>query len=239
MIRSHATTAGTAVNNQIYAVPLAADWTYAEATNNRLVSPQISIPNAAKHYAVHVRAVPHLGEEPFTTELGAYRVYARTGGITDNSGGWTLLNKAGDLSALAVTGTIQFMFEFKLLSQGALIPARIMSVGVSYETNEALLSQFQWSLEDSSLSDGTFGFSQINLFGSSVPGLTINYYRSDTNALLLTQASSGTTNGVFEYWSGSAWSAGLGTDTVGLRRRFRPTAGLPAGIEVYARISLT
>lgn len=239
LLRSHATTAGTAANNHLYGVPCGADWTYAASTGNRLITPSMSLPNAAKLYRAYVNEVEYIGGEPFITECSPYRLYARTAGITDDSGSWTLLSQNNDLSALAATGTIQFMFEFKCLTLGLLNPSRIMSVACAYETTDALLSQFQWSLEDSSLTDGTFGFSQIATFGGTVPGLTINYYRSDTNALLLTQASSGTTNGVFEYWTGSAWSAGLGADTIGVRRRFRPTAGLPSGVEVYAKISLT
>ena len=102
-----------------------------------------------------------------------------------------------------------------------------------------LISQFEWNLSDSSTSNGTLGFDQIALFGGSVPGLTINYYRSDTNANVLTQASTGTTNGTFNYWNGSGWVAGLGTDTIGTRRQFVPSAGLPTGVNVYAQISLT
>ena len=73
--------------------------------------------------------------------------------------------------------------------------------------------------------------------GLAVIGVhTINVYRADTNALVLTQASSGTTNGTFEYWNGSAWVAGLGSDTVGTRRRFVPSASLPSGIDLYAQL---
>jgi hypothetical protein len=68
--------------------------------------------------------------------------------------------------------------------------------------------------------------------------MQIDYYRSDTNADVLTQSSSSTTNGVFEYWNGSAWTAGLGTNTIGLRRRFRPTAGLPNGVAVYPKLTV-
>ena len=76
------------------------------------------------------------------------------------------------------------------------------------------------------------------LFGAT-PGVhTINIYRSDTDALVLTQASSGTTNGAFENWNGSAWVAGIGADTVGRRRRFVPSGSLPGGVDLYAKITV-
>jgi hypothetical protein len=74
------------------------------------------------------------------------------------------------------------------------------------------------------------------LFGTSLTTHTINIYRADTNALVLTQASTGTTNGTFEYWNGTAWTAGLGTDVVGTRRRFVPSGSLPGSVDLYAKI---
>ena len=98
-------------------------------------------------------------------------------------------------------------------------------------------SSHQWNFDDSDPDTGIIGFIQKTTMGS-VPVLKIDYYRNDTDALVLSQTSASTTNGVFEYHNGSTWTAGVGTDTVGLRRRFRPTAGLPAGIAVYPKISV-
>ena len=119
-----------------------------------------------------------------------------------------------------------------------MLPARVLSLALIYETDDALPSQYQWNFGDFNLSNGTFAWIQAALFGASLTTHTINIYRADTNALVLTQASTGTTNGTFEYWTGSAWAAGLGTDTIGTRRRFVPTGSLPSGVNLYAKISV-
>jgi hypothetical protein len=117
-----------------------------------------------------------------------------------------------------------------------MLPARILSLAVLYETDDALPSQYQWNGADWNQANGTFAWVQAVLFGAT-PGVhTIEVYRSDTNALVLTQASSGTTNGTFENWDGSAWVAGIGADTVGRRRRFVPTGSLPSGVDLYAKL---
>jgi hypothetical protein len=119
-----------------------------------------------------------------------------------------------------------------------MLPARILSLAVLYETDDALPSQYQWNAADLDESNGTFAWVQVTLFGAT-PGVhTIEIYRSDTNALVLTQASSGTTNGNFQYWNGSAWDNGIGADTVGRRRRFVPTGSLPSGVDLYAKITV-
>jgi hypothetical protein len=138
-----------------------------------------------------------------------------------------------DLSGFTVTGQIQFAIAFKIIGL-TMLPSRIMAIEVTWDDLD-LPDEFDWKLGDSSDTNGTIGFIQTSLFASSVPALQIDYYRSDTNALVLSQASSGTTNGTFEYWNGSAFVAGLGTNTVGLRRRFVPSSGLP-NTQVYATI---
>ena len=98
-------------------------------------------------------------------------------------------------------------------------------------------SHLKWNFSDTNNSSGNIGFIQCCYYGS-VPNLQIDYYRSDTDANVLSQASTGSTNGVFEYWDGSSWTSGLGTDTINIRRRFRPTASLPAGVNLYARLKV-
>lgn len=227
---------GTATNtNVIHVAPISAHWTYASATGSRLITPSIAVPGATKLHRVYVNEVQLIGGNEIGTSPEPYRVYARTSGITDNSGGWTLLTQNGDISGLAVTGNVQFAFEFKILGD-ACIPSRILGVTVLYETGDSLPSQLQWNFDDSDKTTGIIGFNQKLSFGGSVPSLQIDYYRNDTDANVLSQASTGTTNGVFEYWNGSSWTAGLGTDAIGTRRRFRPTAGLPASVAVYPKI---
>jgi len=66
----------------------------------------------------------------------------------------------------------------------------------------------------------------------------VSIYRADTDALVLTQASSGSANGVFEHWTGSAWAAGLGSDAIDTRRRFVPSGSLPGGVDLYAKLTV-
>ena len=234
--RGSMTTAPTAVINQMYAIPLGAHYEYTNISNESLITPVIYTPSATKYYRVYVNMQKQVGSDALAISPEAYKVYVRTGGITDNSGGWTLVNDAGTLTGQSATsGMIQFKIEFKVLGNFG-ITGRFYGLAVTYEAGGYLPSQLQWTLSDSNTTDGTIGFSQTSLFGL-VPNLQIDYYRSDTNADVLTQASTSTTNGSFQYWSGATWTAGVGTDTVGLRRRFVPTAGLPTGVNVYAKIT--
>jgi hypothetical protein len=180
--------------------------------------------------------VDHLGGDKLGHSTESARIIYRTAGISDNSGGWTVVPVSGDISGVSAAATIQFGFNFKTLGD-ICVPARMLSLAVLYESGTELPSQYRWSYTDSAPATGTFGFVQGALFGTALGVHTINIYRADTNALVLTQASSGTTNGTFEVFSGS-WGAGLGTDVVGTRRRFVPSAGLPAGIDLYATITV-
>ena len=223
--------------NQIYVLPLSAHWFYANTGDNqRLITPAISTPGATKLYRLYVNNIEHLGSGTMGLPPEPYRVYYRTSGITDNTGAWTLLGESKDLTGVAPAESIQFAFEFKVMGLTC-VPGRILGLTVLYEQGDEIPSHLEWNYTDSSLSDGTLGFKQVSSYGS-VPELTISYYRSDNNNLLLTQTSTGTTNGVFEYWNGSAWVAGNGTDAVGLRRRFRPTSGLPTNVDIYAKLQL-
>lgn len=228
----------SATVNLIYVYPLDSHWSYAATTGQRAILPKIDLgATPAKFYRVLEQKVIHLGNNEYGKTLEAFRLKYRTSGIDDNSGSWTDVPDNGDLSGVLPAAAIQFAVEFKALGDVCL-PGRLVSLALIYETNDSLPSQYRWNYSDSNETTSVIGWVQASLFGVS-PGVhTINIYRADTNALVLTQDSSGTTNGTFEYWNGSAWTAGLGSDTVGTRRRFVPTAGLPAGIPLYASISV-
>jgi len=222
--------------NHMYAVPLEAERQYASTTGAYLLTPKILTPNCAQYSRVAVFEDRRVGGVNLGISTESWRMYYRTSGIDDNSGGWTAVQEAGNMHGIAGSPEIQFKFEFRTLGH-ACVPARILSVIITYESSDVLPSQFEWNLNDSNTSDGTVGFNQVSLFGGSVPTLTINYYRSDTDALVLSQGSNTSTNGEFQYWNGSAWTSGVGTDVVNTRRRFVPSAGLPAGVNVYVKIS--
>jgi hypothetical protein len=224
--------------NAVSAYPLAADLEFQADVNNRIICPKITLgATPAKLYRVLVNCVENLGDNTMGIAPDMYKVQVRTSGIDDNTGSWTDVAQDGDLTGLGTPANIQFAFQFR--TAGAMmLPARILSLALLYETDDALPSQYRWNNGDFNAGNGTFAWIQTVLFGGSLTTHTINIYRADTDALVLTQASTGTTNGTFENWNGSAWVSGLGADTVGRRRRFVPSASLPSGVDLYAKITV-
>jgi hypothetical protein len=228
----------TANNGQIYVWPMGAHWTYVATTLQRVILPGITLGSTpAKFYRATAVMADSFGSQDLGKASEPFALEYRTSGINDNSGSWTDVPLNGDLSGVSATSAIQFAAKFKTIGD-LCIPGRLVALALIYETADALPSQYRWNFSDSSAATGTFAWIQTALFGGS-PGLhTINIYRADTNALVLTQASSGSANGTFEFWNGSAWVAGLSTDTLNTRRRFTPTASLPSGVDLYATLTV-
>ncbi len=220
--------------NQIYAVPFGAHWGL--TTNQRIITAAINTPNAVSYSKAVITDVRKFGSDQFAVQSEPYNVYYRTYGITDNSGEWTLLPESGSLTGVSPAAQIQLMIEFKIIGNYCL-PARLLSMEMIYNIDDSLPSFLQWNFSDSNNTDGTVGFVQIGTYGS-VPTLQINYYRADNDINLLTQDSTSTAYGNFQYWNGATWVNGVGTDTDGLRRRFVPTAGLPSNTNVYSKIKV-
>lgn len=228
----------SSVINQIWLYPLGAHWSYAATTGQRAKFPELNLgATPAKFYRVTKQTDEYLGANEIGVSPEAIRLYYRTAGISDDSGGWTAVPADGDLSGVSSASSIQFMAEWRTIGTTC-VPGRLVSLALIYESADALPSQYRWNHGDFDASNGTFAWVQRALFGGSLTVHTINIYRADTNALVLTQASSGSANGTFEYWTGSAWAAGLHTDTVGTRRRFVPTGSLPSGVDLYAELTV-
>ena len=230
--------ATTTTLNAFTAYPLAADLDFQADVNNRIILPKITLgATPAKLYRVCTTSVGNIGDHTMGVSPDMYKLQARTSGIDDNTGSWTDVAENGDLSGLGTPSTIQFALQFRTAGI-MMLPARVLSLALIYETDDALPSQYRWNYADFNTSNGTFAWVQSTLFGAT-PGVhTINIYRADTNALVLTQASSGTTNGTFENWNGTAWVSGIGADTVGRRRRFVPSGSLPGSVDLYAKITV-
>lgn len=227
----------TANVNALSAYPLAADLEFQADVDNRIICPKITLGSTpSSFYRVLTNAAQNLGNTLFGVAPDMYRVQYRTNGIDDNSGAWTDVPQDGDLSGVLPASTIQFAFQFRTAGV-IMLPARILSLGLVYETADSLPAQYRWNFSDFSAVTGTFAWIQYSLFGT-LGTHTIEIYRADTNALLLTQASTGNTNGDFQYWDGSTWVNGLGPNTVNTRRRFVPSASLPANIDLYAKITV-
>jgi hypothetical protein len=220
------------------AYPLAADLDYQADVNNRIICPKIALgATPAKLYRALVNCAENIGDHTMGVTPDMYRLQYRTSGIDDNSGAWTDAPQTGDLSGVLPAANIQFAFQFRTAGV-IMLPARVLSLALIYETDDALPSQYKWNFGDFDDGNGTFAWVQDALFGAT-PGLhTINIYRADTDALVLTQASSGSTNGVFQYWTGSAWAAGLGPDAIDTRRRFVPSGSIPGGVDLDAKLTV-
>lgn len=226
--------------NQVYAVPVGAHWGYQGINTGSYqiyITPAIATPACSKYWRLCVNEAQSIGGDSLGVTPEAYRVWYRTTGITDNSGTWMSIPANSSLAGVSAAASIQFKFEFKIFSVTC-VPARIFNLVVVYETQDDIPSDLRWNMDDSSVTDGTVGFIQATSFSVLPTVLQIDYYRVDNNSNVLTQLSSGTTNGTFQYHNGSTWVSGIGANTIGLRRRFLPSAGLPNSIAVYPKLTI-
>ena len=127
--------------------------------------------------------VDHLGNEEFRLPTGSIISYFRTNGITDNSGDWTHIPDDGDLSGLAPSSAIQFMFEFTTISLLG-ITGRLMSVAVLYD-DYSTDPHYQPSVGKTVLASKQFAWRFSTAFGTTVPTLRIRLFDAVTGGLLL------------------------------------------------------
>jgi hypothetical protein len=228
------------LGGSIYIYPAyAAHWAIADKTGNRAILPKISLTGTPKRFnRVYLGKVDWVSTLPeLLKQTEPVRVVYRTEGIDDNSGSWILIPQSGTISGIEPTTEIQFALEFHTWGD-ICIPSRVTSFSMIYEADDSLPDEYQWNLGDSNISDGTFGFTQVAAFTSWPTVHTMKIYRSDNNTIALEQTSESTTLGVFEYWDGSEWTAGLGDNLTGSRRRFRPTSSLPGGLDLYGILTV-
>lgn len=230
----------TAIAGIIHIYPaFNAHWSVAAETGNRAILPKITFASTPSRftrvYTNEIEWIETLTELAKTTD--PYRLKYRTSGIDDNSGTWYDVPQSGDLTGIAPTAEIQFCIEFRTWTE-MMVPSRVTSLSLVYEADDALPDEYQWNLGDSNTVDGTFGFTQKQLFTAWPLLHTINIYRADNDTIALTQNNTVTTYGEFEFWNGSAWAANTANNTIGTRRRFRPTGSLPGGVDLYATITV-
>jgi hypothetical protein len=198
--------------NQIYALPIATHWTYAAGTpNQQLITPKIATPDVASFEKVYVDAERMLGAGTLGIQTEPFRLYYRIDGIDDNSGGWTLLEDANDMSVVAPSPYIQFMFEFRILGTSC-IPARIYSVAIVYEDNTTD-SHYQPSVVQSSASNKQFAWRFSTAFNTTVPILQVRLYDAVSGNLLVDD-NSDTPTGTWEKSTddGASWGSYNTTD---------------------------
>jgi hypothetical protein len=228
----------TVIINQVYAVPLAADWDWASATvKQRLITPQLTTTGCRTFKHLSVQHMEYYGDSAFAVNPEPWRAYYRTAGISDDSGSWTLVNDTGDLSGIAAD-QIQFMFEFKTIGLVCL-PARLYGLICSYE-DSSTDSHYQPSVKHSDRTTKRFAWRFSVAFGSTVPTLTLRLYNAVTGALLLTDTTATAASGTFEKTTndGGAWGAydtsDKGNETTYVR--YTPTS-IGDNIVVYGILS--
>jgi len=223
--------------NVMYVYPaFGADWTYAGATGNYVITPKMQTLNASKLYRAYVTNKHFDGDESKGTTVDAIRLYARTSGIDDNSGSWTLLNDAYDLTGISASTYIQFKIEFRTLSETCL-PGKIYSVCVVYEDGSQDY-HYEPSLTYSSATNRVFAWRQAQSWGSNIPNMRIRLFNVANGLLIhdddITESAYGTwqysTNGTV--WN--SWSAAQ--DVVGNYIRYTATT-LPNNITVRALLT--
>ncbi|WP_299988701.1 hypothetical protein [uncultured Pontibacter sp.] len=227
----------SAVNttNQMYAIPIAAD--YLLSNDQYIITPVFNIPNLRKLDKVYVDVINRIGSERLGVSAEPYNLYYRTSGIDDNTGLWI----QADSDMAGVTGTkIQFKFTFRVMGQTCLT-ARIKGLTVTYEDNNTD-SHFSPSNKHTSIQNNVMAYRQVDLFdGSRVPEMTIKLFNVETNILVLADNTSISEFGTWEYSTDAVnWLPfnGNAANRVGNYIRYK-ALGLPAGIKIKAVLSVS
>jgi hypothetical protein len=207
------------------------------ANQQRLITPSISTPNCIKYQRAMFCRDRLLGSDKLGLQPEPPRLYYRTSGITTDVGSWTLIDETGDLSGVAGSTEIQFMFEFSIIGRFS-IGARIFSVSVIYETDDDTDSHYEPSLAESVVASNIFAYRQKLAWGSNIPNMRIQAFNVSGGGSILDDTVTASAYGTWEYSTdGTTWLAWDATkDTVGYYIRYTATT-LPSG--VTARILLT
>jgi hypothetical protein len=222
----------TAALCQMYALPLGAHWFYAESTNQRVITPEILVPDCSSFRRMLTSVVDHLGSEEFRIPTASTFSFYRTSGITDNTGSWTQVPEDGDLSGLSPSSSIQFMFEFTTISL-LCVPGRIMSLAVLYE-DFSTDSHYQPSSGKTVEASKQFAWRFSTAFGSVVPTLRVRLFDAVTGGLLVDDDSV-TQAGTWEKTTDGGSNADKGSSEI-TYIRYTP-ATLPDNIKIRALLT--
>ena len=179
-------------NNAIYPDIYCADYTLAEKYKCFAITPIIPCPDNISFDKLHVEYDDYIGDLEQGLATDHYKVYARTSGMFDDSGSWTLLKDNKDLSYFSASDKIQFKIMFKTIG-GSGIYARIHSLSVIYNKDSSL--DFKFDAKSTLDSSNTIYLNQSTSLSKSLP-LTIDIYNNDS--LYASQSSELTTYGKLE-----------------------------------------
>ncbi|MBP6858323.1 MAG: hypothetical protein KBC33_00615 [Candidatus Pacebacteria bacterium] len=203
----------TAALSQMYALPFSAHSTYAATTNQRVITPALYTTDCAQFSSVNIFHTDQLGTGEILVNTEPYQIYFRTKGILTDTGEWSLVPRDGDLSSLASSPRIQFMFEFDTIGWSC-VPARIMGIVVVYDDAvNKTDSHYQPSVVKSNAAAKQFVWRFATTFGGTVPTLRIRLYNAVTEDLLLDDYTTSTNSGTWQKSTdGTSWGAYNTTD---------------------------
>lgn len=229
----------TAATNLLHVVPIGADWQYTSITGQRLISPVFSCPNNNCFRRVYTIRDSFQGSVNLGKPCDPFRIYFRTSGIVDNSGSWTIISDGNDISGAGADDKIQFMVEFKCISD-ICVPGRLFTIGVVYD-DLSTDSHFQPSVANSNQNDKYFAWRFSTAFGNTVPDLRIRLYDAVNGGGALVDDDSVAQNGTWEKSinGGATWTSYNSSDLTNEETyiRFTP-ASLGDNIRVRALLTL-
>lgn len=223
--------------NVMYVYPgLGSDWSYTGTSGNYVITPKMQTLNATKLYRAYLTNRHFDGTENLGSTVDAVRLYARTSGIDDNSGSWTLLNDAYDMTGLSASTYVQFKIEFRTLSELCL-PGRIYSVCCVYEDGSQDY-HYEPSLTYSSAQNRIFAWRQAQSWGSNIPNLRIRLFNVSSGATIHDDDITTSAFGTWQYsTNGTVWNTwSAAQDVVGNYIRYTATS-LPNNITVRALLT--
>lgn len=209
---------GNARVDRLLIVPLEADMSFAKDFDHQVILPKMNTPGAVKFNKLIFNKSLNLYDDFYGIRPESLRVFARTNGIDDNSGNWQRIDFFNDLSVIPSSNEIQFMLEFKIFQYHG-ISSRIHSINLLYETSEDLPENIQLNMNDTNINTFTIGFIQSGLF-ENLKTLEIHFYNKINNQLIFKDTSSSNKYGQFQYYNGSNWVNGIGSNMSNLRRRY-------------------
>lgn len=215
---------------------LGCDQTYADITDQYIITPKLATLNASKLYRAYVTNEELEGGESLGSSTDSFKLYARTSGIDDNSGGWTELTGIYDLTGLTPGAYIQFKIVFKTLSD-LCIPTKLYSICCVYEDGSQDY-HYEPSLTYSSAQNRIFAWRQALSWGSSIPNLRIRLYNISNGLLIHDDDITNSDYGTWEYsTNGTVWNTwDSAQDVVGNYIRYTATS-LPNNITVRALLT--
>lgn len=201
-----ARTGTTAVDTQLYVIQFGAHWDFA-TDSGEVISPKIATPNCIKYSNAVALCKRIIGSDTLGFAPEPIKLYARTSGIDNNSGGWTLLDDLGDISGIAGATHIQFKIKARTIGGIGVMP-QVLGFIVTYE-DATTDSHYQPSADFSDASNKRFAWRFSTAFGSVVPALRIRISDATSGGLLIDDTTTASSSGIWEKSTndGSTWSS--------------------------------